>query len=116
MKSQVITHDDLDTRREMVNLIACLPPKVRLAWLVECCRRAHSPQYKEIRPQVKQETFDLAEQARWDSSADDRLTQEVFQDCVFLSTQYKFDLDAALKRLVPLARKHGKRFSWRANG
>ena len=112
-KHQLIVHDNRDDRKEFVLLLACLPPKVRLAWLVDCCRRAHSPHYKEVKPQVKREMFDLAEKARWDDNADSRLTQECFQDVIFMSAQYKFNLEAALKRLVSLAKKHGKTLSWR---
>jgi len=112
-RHQLITVDNRDDRTEFVNLIARLPPRVRLAWLLDCCKRAHSPNYQEIRPQVQQDTYDLVEKARWDSSADERLTQDVFQSTLYLSAQFKFDLAAALSRLVVLAKKHGRRFSWR---
>jgi hypothetical protein len=112
-KHPIIVYDNQDDRREFINLMACLPPRVRLDWMIDCCKRACSPKYSHVKPKVKKEMGILADRARWDDQADARLTQEFLQDWLMLICQFKFDAEASLKRLVSLAKKHGRRLSWR---
>lgn len=103
---QWIALDTKDDRREIYHLLDRLPPKKRLAFVRWCCRRAfHSHGYSPTKPGVLQKTIELAELARWDSSASDRLSYDLFFDIVNLNRQWFLDLDAALKRLVEMVRK-----------
>ena len=60
---------------------------------------------KAVKPWPAKRTRDLAETARWDSSADDRLTVDVFMDLYMLNMQYNFDLGRAVNVLVQWARR-----------
>ncbi len=102
-------YDDRDTRKEFVLLLDRLPPHLRVRWLNWCCRQAKNHAYREFRPKVKEETFALAEKARWDSSCDQRLTQEVYRDVFYVHEQWDLDLDLALARLVEVARRYGRK-------
>lgn len=95
--------DTLDDRRELHRLLGFLAPPQRLAFLEDCCRRATLPRGKQ-RPVVAPRTRQLAMLALRDSSADERLTLEIYFDLWQLEISYAFDLDAALVRLQALAR------------
>lgn len=101
-----VLHDNLDDRREIHQLLARLSPARRVAFVDECCRNAVLPG-SEIRPGVAQKTRDLAEVARRDSSADSRLTLNLFMDLWYLHLHYRWDFDRSLARLVELVRRHG---------
>lgn len=53
-------------------------------------------------------TVELADVARWDSSADEMLTQEVYKDVFYFAGQWGLDLDVATKRLVEMVRASGR--------
>lgn len=101
-----VLHDNLDDRREIHHLLARLSPSRRVAFVDECCRGAVLPG-SAIRPGVARKTRDLAEVARRDSSADSRLTLNLFMDLWYLHLHYRWDFDASLSRLVELVRLHG---------
>ena len=101
-----VLHDNLDDRREIHQLLARLSPARRVAFVDECCRNAVLPG-SEIRPGVARKTRDLAEVARRDSSADSRLTLDLFMDLWYLHLHYRWDFDRSLGRLVELVRRHG---------
>jgi len=96
-------HDNLDDRREIHRLLTYLPPRRRVEFLAWCCRRSVVPN-SATRPGPTRKTWELAETARWDSSADRRLALDVYFDCWILCVQYELNLDLALERLVQLAR------------
>ena len=103
----VLSVDNLDDRREVHELLRKLPPDRRVAWLAWACRQSKLPRFDE-RPAVARKTLALAEQARWDSSADERLTLECYTDIWFLAMSYELNLDVALAKLVEMVRgKHG---------
>jgi len=101
-----VLHDNLDDRREIHQLLARLSPLKRVAFVDECCRNAVLPG-SAIRPGVAQKTRDLAEVARRDSSADSRLTLNLFMDLWYLHLHYEWSFDSALTRLVQLVRRCG---------
>lgn len=102
-KQRFLVYDTRDDRKEIFHLLKRLPPAKRIAFVSECCRKAVLGTSK-ISPRVAQKTRDLATQARWDSSADEKLTLDLFYDLWHLSVSYKFDLDAALTRLVEVVK------------
>lgn len=96
--------DTLDDRKEIYTLLARLSPARRLAWLRWCCRRAVVPN-SATHPGPARKTVELAELARRDSSADERLTLDVFFDFWNLTgLNYELDPQLALNRLVEMAR------------
>lgn len=101
---QVRAFDNRDDRGEIRRLLCFLPPLERVRFDAWCCAKAAVPGWGE-RPKVMRKTWDLARQARWDSSADERLTLEVWLDLWTLANQYAFDLDVALQRLVRVVRR-----------
>lgn len=98
-----VVHDNLDDRREVYHLLARLPPQQRLAFLDWACHQATLGK-SQIRPIVAAKTRRLAEQARWDSSADTRLTLEIFFDLWMLDVNYRVDFEATLNSLEQHAR------------
>jgi hypothetical protein len=48
------------------------------------------------KPRVMRATVELAQKARWDDAASERLNVEVYADLFSLSLQYRLNLDAAL--------------------
>lgn len=102
-KPGILIHDNLDDRREIYHLLARLPPKRRLGWLEWACRNATLGESK-VRPVVAAKTRQLADQARWDSSANTRLTMEVFFDLWMLSVNYRMDFESLLRRLEAVVR------------
>ena len=103
-RAPCLHYDTLDDRREIHTLLARLPPVRRIAWLRWACRSAALPN-SDVQPKVAAKTLALAERARWDSSADDRLTLEAYMDVWYLSFAYAFDLDRALAKLVEMVRQ-----------
>lgn len=103
MKPQYALLDTLDDRREIHQLLAKLSPTRRIAFLRWACNQAVLPKSK-IRPVVAQKTIDLAALAVRDSSADTRLTLDLYFDLWRLSIAYEFDLDSALTELVAWVR------------
>ena len=101
-----LLHDNLDDRREIHQLLARLSPARRVAFVDECCLAAVLPG-SVVHPGVAQKTRDLAELARRDSSADTRLTLNLFMDLWYLHLHYRWDFDRSLARLVQLVRLHG---------
>ena len=100
---QVLQYDNLDDRREIHQLLARLPPVERVRFDVWCCARASLPHFKH-KPEVMAKTWRLAELARWDSSADERLTYEVWMDLWQISINYQFSLDVAVIELASRVR------------
>lgn len=103
MKTQYALLDTLDDRREIHQLLAKLPPMRRIEFVRWACNQSVLP-HSQVRPYVQRKTVDLAELARWDSSADSRLTLDLYCDLWRLSIGYTFDLDAALDELVAWVR------------
>ena len=107
-KTQLLQFDTLDDRREISELMHRLPPRKRIAFLRWCCRRAKLTNRNTAGfspSDVEPETIKLAELARWDSSADDMLTQEIYKDLFYLSWQFHFDLREAVLMLELIVRK-----------
>lgn len=100
-----VVHDNLDDRREIFCLLKRLPPTQRLSWLQWACRHAALGK-SSVRPVVTSKTRRLAEQARWDNSADERLTLEIFWDLWHLDVSYRVDFETLLKRLEQAVRRH----------
>lgn len=105
--SQVLAHDNLDDRREVHRLLGRLSPARRVAFVESCCRRAVLPG-SATRPGVARRTRDLAERARTDSGADERLTLDLYFDLWLLASQYDFDLGEAFRRLEARVRRGGR--------
>lgn len=103
-KPRYLILDTKDDRRELANLLSRLPPRERLAWLERQCRRSTLPN-SVLRPRIQARTRNLAEKARWDDSASERLTVECWSDLWSLSIQYKLDIDAAVSDLVAMVRR-----------
>lgn len=105
-KPVILTFDSLDDRREIVTILDHLPPKKRVAWLDWCCRQVagHRP---GMNPRVKQATRDLADRARWDTAASDRLTVECYGDYLHLCFQYDLDAIVAIKVLESFVKRPG---------
>lgn len=101
-----ILHDNLDDRREIHHLLARLSPMRRVAFVDECCLSAVLPG-SAVHPGVARKTRDLAQLARRDSSADSRLTLNLFMDLWYLHLHYSWSFDSALARLVELVRRSG---------
>lgn len=104
MKPRILVFDTLDDRREIVTLLDKLPPAKRIAWLSWCCRQSAKPQ-KGMFPRVQQKTKELADKARWDTVASDRLTVECYSDLWHLVGQYDLDVDRAVNRLERMVRR-----------
>lgn len=104
MKPQFLQYDTLDDRREVYCLLARLSPTRRLGYLRWCCSQAVVPNSR-TRPGPARKTVELAELARRDSSADTRLTLDIFFDWWNLvGISYELDPDLALAKLVEMAR------------
>jgi hypothetical protein len=107
MTHQVLLHDNLDDRREVFQALKRLPPGARVAFVNWCCRRAVLPGSR-THPGVARRTQELAELARRDDAADERLTVDLFFDLWNLSLSFDFTLDDALAELVRRARTGGR--------
>lgn len=107
-RQPILAVDNVDDRTQARDLIARLSPKERIAWLAWCCERA-TRRNACIRPKVDPATVRLAEAARWDDSADARLTQSVYFDYAMLGIQYYLDVTLALDELVARVRKREAR-------
>ena len=84
----MLVYDNCDDRKEIHRLLERLPPAKRLAWLQDCCRRCTLPG-SNTSPVV----------TRCGNA------MEVFYDAWMLVKDYNMDMDAALKRLVQIARR-----------
>lgn len=102
-KPPLLIVDNLDTRREVWQLLKRLSPAKRIEFLTWCCERAR-PKRGQGKPFVNQKTLDLAAKARWDSGADERLHHEVWGDLWTLVNSFGLSPDAAQARLVQMAR------------
>ena len=102
-QKQILAHENIDSRREIHQLLERLSPARRIKFAAWACSQAVLPN-TEVRPVVAPKTRRLAERARWDSEADRQLSLEVYWDCWFLCSSYKFNLDKALARLVEMVR------------
>lgn len=103
-KPGYLLHDNLDDRREIFHLLNRLSPASRLGVLAHACREAVLPN-SQVHPFVNSETRRLAEQARWDSAADERLTLTIFWDLWHLSVSFRLDFESLLKRLLRQVRR-----------
>ena len=101
--SQVLALDTVDDRREVRTLLSRLPPWKRLAFMDWACAQSRLPHAVQ-RPRVTQHTRALAEQARTDSGADERLTLELYFDVWNLGSAFAVDFDRVVRRLERLAR------------
>lgn len=99
-----VVHDNLDDRREVIRLLRRLPPRQRLGWLEWACRNAVLGR-SQIHPVVAERTRRLAEEARWDSAADERLTLEIYWDLWHLDVSFRVDFEALLKGLERAVRR-----------
>ena len=102
-KPKVLLYDNPDDRKEITYLLSKLSPARRLAFLRWACARSTMPNTPH-HPIASPKTAEVAEKARWDSSADSRLTVEVYMDIFNLSMAYGLDLDEATKKLVEMVR------------
>lgn len=100
-----VVHDNLDDRKEVFYLLGKLPPSERIRWLEWACCRSVLPGSK-VRPFVARRTRQLAEQARWDSAADARLTMEVYYDLWHLDVSFTVDFAQLLRQLEQQVRRH----------
>ncbi len=99
-----VVHDNLDDRREVFRLLRRLPPRERVAWLDWACRQATLGR-SAVRPFVNASTRRLAEQARHDTAADERLTLEIFFDLWHLDVSFRVDFEALLRGLEQATRR-----------
>jgi len=84
-------------RKEIRSMLRRLTPDDRLRFLCECCVLLDRP---GVMASARNLPLDLA---RRDSSADERVTDGVYCDLVFLAAQHGLDLDAAFTRLSAYA-------------
>ena len=98
MSHPVIQYDDLDTRREAYRLLARLPPSARVAFVQSCCDTV-TIRGTASRPFVAARTRALARRARWDDSADRRLSLELWFDLWQMASHFGLDLGTAFIRL-----------------
>src|SRR5688572_18686248 len=103
-QTTVLTVDTLDDRREVHELLRKLSPARRVGFLAWCCKHSKMNRFNEPIV-VARKTRELAELARWDSSADNALTVDVYMSCWSLAMQFQLDLDKALAKLVEMVRK-----------
>ena len=104
-KPAYLTMDNLDDRTEVYRLLSKLSPGRRLAWLRWCCARAVLPN-SATHPGPARKTLELADLARLDSSADVRLTLDIYFDFWSLTgLNYELDPNVALTKLVAMVRR-----------
>lgn len=101
---QLITHDNLDDRREAFTLLSHLPPQRRIAFLRSCLAKSAYGNASDVRLNPNAYTLDLADKARWDDECSERLTREIYHDLWNLANQWQLDLDWALSELVRFVR------------
>lgn len=89
MKKAILYHDTLDDKREMHALLDRLTPRRRLQWLHYCC------QHCALNGSDKHPHVDPAHTGN---------AMECFFDAWLLVQYYNLDLQAALSRLVDLAK------------
>ncbi len=99
-------YDTKDDRREVGELIRRLTPQRLLRFLEWCCKNSKI-QHGGQRPRVSQATRELAERARWDTGSAERLWRESLFDFWYLVTQFEFDVEAGLRKLVQMVRQEG---------
>jgi hypothetical protein len=99
-----VLHDNLDDRREVFYLLGKLPPLERVGLLAWACRHATLGK-SSVRPVVATKTRQLAERARWDSAADQRLTHEIFRDLWMLDVNFRVNFETLLRRLEQAVRR-----------
>lgn len=107
MTHALIQHNTLDDRRELHTLLGRLPPARRVAFVADCCARSVLP-HSRVRPFVDPHTYALAERAVRDDAADTRLSLVLYQDLWLLSSNFDFDLSAALDRLEQVVKKESR--------
>ena len=99
MKSQLLTLDTKDDRRELHGLLGKLPPRERLRFLEWCCGSA--PKGSKLPVPAVWKMRATAEEAMRCDRADLRLTNEIFCDLLSLFGQWQLD---AVKTAVELER------------
>lgn len=99
-----LQYDNVDDRREILLMLSKLSPVKRIMFFRWCCLKATLPK-SSVRPQVAKVTLELAEKARWDSSADQMLCQEIYRDLWYLSAEYRFEIEWAVRKLEEMVRK-----------
>lgn len=95
-----LTLDTLDDRRELVTLLAKLPPGDRVRFLSAACataKKPHSP-----KPVYRRATVEAAYRHDHD---DHRLTNAVYFDLLTLGMQWGVDLVDVAKRLESVVRR-----------
>lgn len=95
--------DTLDDRRQIHDLLTRLSPRRRIAFMRWACEQATLPGTTK-HPGVSRKTVRLARLAERDGSADARLSLDCYFDVWLLASQYDFDLDMALEKLVEMVR------------
>ncbi len=101
--AQILAFDSLDDRREIYTLLSRLPPRKRVRFLAWVCARAVLPN-SLLRPQVDRETWELAELARVDDSADRRLTLEVNMNVWQVGQSFAVDFPEVIRALEQYGR------------
>lgn len=104
-KPAYLKFDNIDDKREICTLLRRLSPARRITFFRWCCMRSRLSSNTQDVSRVAKSTIELAEKARWDSSADEMLTQEIYRDIFYLSVQHLFDIEHAVKMLEKMVRK-----------
>lgn len=104
VKPVYLDYDTKDDRTEIYRLLARLHPLRRVRFLQGVCDRAVLPG-SQVRPRVRRETWELAELARRDDSADQRLRLEVFIDLWNVAAHYRLDIHGVFRRLVDAVKR-----------
>lgn len=100
---KLIYHNNLDDKREIYCLLDRLHPIKRVQFLEWSCSQASFAK-KGGKPVVLPSTYDLMKLAIRDDSASRELTHEIYLNLWQLESQFRFDLDLALQKLVELVR------------
>ena len=101
---QVLQFDSPDERREIQRLVGRLSPNRRVEFLQWCCTQARLTPTSSSYPRVGKMSYELADKARWDSSANARLNIDIVMSVYSLTAQYEFNLERALLKLVEWVR------------
>lgn len=102
-KPRWLHYDNRMDRVELLELLSRLSPVRRLEWLQWCCDRAALPR-SGVKPGISRAGRQLAQHARWEDGASERLNVELLMDLIHLASQYKFDVDVAIEHLVLMVR------------
>lgn len=108
MKPAYLQYDSLSDRKEIFYLLEQLHPRRRLEWLNWCCQKSAVPN-SSVRPGVSQAMRERLPLALKDDSASEKFSVECYLDSWNLARQYELDMDAAVERLVQMARRSDRR-------